>query len=217
MGGMGSGSWHRWYSRGYLDDNINIDIHYLKREGLFIAGSMFFLNWKVNDVIKSRVQVEVKNESIILSYSYRINNGDWNDVEQVVQLTYTDCNYGGRRAWFRCSNCGSRVAKLFVQNPHFVCRHCCNLNYRSQSESISDRSHRKAIDIRRKLKFDPERKLPIAYMPKPKGMHWKTFEKLRQQGMRAEQMYVALLNEQLDQIKEQITNKRIQPITILNE
>lgn len=201
MGGLGSGSWLRWNSRGYLGDNISIDIRHFKREGLLVPGSSFLLRRSVNGVTKSKLQVLAKKDSIVLKYSYRINNGDWSDIKQPVHLMYTDCNYGGERVWFKCPKCNLRVAKLFLQNPYFICRHCCKLSYRSQSESVSDRSHRKSVAIKEKLKFDSKRMLPIAYIPKPKGMHWKTFNKLRLQGMKAEQVYLAYFKEQLDKIR----------------
>jgi hypothetical protein len=116
--------------------------------------------------------------SIILSYRSKTGGGEWKDVEYPVAIEWTNCHYGGQRAWFRCpvADCGKRVAILY-SGKVFACRHCYNLAYESQRESETDRVARQADKIRRRLGWKPG--ILNANGWKPKGMHWQTFEKLR--------------------------------------
>ena len=51
---------------------------------------------------------------------------------QEINLTTTDCNYGGFRYWFVCPGCGLRVGTLYKKPLEWLwrCRHCQELNYR---------------------------------------------------------------------------------------
>jgi hypothetical protein len=61
----------------------------------------------------------------------------------------------------------------------FACRKCHRLAYPSQREDASDRAGRRADKIRDRLGWDAG----ILNGPgsKPKGMHWRTFERLVQE------------------------------------
>jgi hypothetical protein len=104
-------------------------------------------------------------------------------VEERVWLTWTPCHYGGRRPWFFCPGvvngqvCGRRVAKLYGAGPYFLCRACYGLAYASQREDRWDRALSRAQEIRRRLGGQPE--LTHPFPPKPKGMHWQTYLKMR--------------------------------------
>ena len=93
-------------------------------------------------------------------------------------LDWTPCNLGGQRPWFRCParGCGRRVAILYG-GAIFACRHCYRLAYPSQRETADDRAARRADSIRERLGWEPG----ILNGPglKPKGMHWRTFKRLK--------------------------------------
>lgn len=63
---------------------------------------------------------------------------------QVVQLSYSRCNYGGKRWWFLCPKCNRQAGVLYrlPLQSLFLCRSCQNLTYeltkyrRSNNESI---------------------------------------------------------------------------------
>ena len=184
MGGHGSGSWYRSKSRDYLDDVISIDIRRWNREGLLKPGGYFVWQWMTNEKVSASIQVWVKSESLVINYGQRVNGGDWQDVEERVHLAYTDCNYGGKRTWFRCPGCGNRAAKLFSRVPYFVCRNCSGLHYQCQSETRLDRSMRRARRFRKKIGASLNLTVPI--WDKPKGMHWRTYDRLRFRAMNAE-------------------------------
>ncbi len=95
-----------------------------------------------------------------------------------LDVTYTACRHGGNRAWFLCQNigCGKRVAILYDTPKGFRCRHCCDLDYRSHRERAWDRMLRRSRRIRAKVNGGSN--LIEAFPPKPKGMHWATYDRL---------------------------------------
>jgi len=59
----------------------------------------------------------------------------------------------------------------------FACRHCHRLAYDSQRERRDDRLTRRADRIRQRLGWEPG--ILNGDGGKPKGMHWRTFERLQ--------------------------------------
>ena len=96
-----------------------------------------------------------------------------------VGLAWTECTLGGRRAWLLCParGCGRRVALLYIGGSGiFACRHCYKLAYASQRETGDDRAARRADRIRDRLGW--EAGILNGEGDKPKGMHWRTFNRL---------------------------------------
>ena len=89
-----------------------------------------------------------------------------------VTLTWTPCNYGGYRPWFRCPGafndvlCDRRVARLYARSHYFLCRHCYQLAYSSQNVSVGDRPLNRAQDIRRQLGGSSNLLVPFPMKPK---------------------------------------------------
>lgn len=67
----------------------------------------------------------------------------------------------------------------------FVCRRCLDLAYACQQESEPFRLLRKAQRLHRRLGGDGALDFGF-YVPKPKGMHWRTYRRLIAKGERAE-------------------------------
>jgi hypothetical protein len=59
----------------------------------------------------------------------------------------------------------------------FACRHCHKLTYQCQRETDDDRAMRRADNIRRRLGWEAGIANPEG--GKPKGMHWRTFDRLK--------------------------------------
>lgn len=88
-----------------------------------------------------------------------------------IDLTWSSCNFGAERPWFACPKCHRRATKMFDFGRGFECRKCANFRYRSQSRGQAWRLLDKANKRRARLGPDEE---------KPKGMHWRTYERLHE-------------------------------------
>lgn len=178
MGGIGSG---RRYQGGKdtTGDYRALDIRRWQRDGLLTPGRFFGWNWYRNDEKVSSIQVMAAADKVTLIYQHQSRGEPWQPMEYPVWLDWTDCTLGGRRAWFLCPafGCGRRVALLYVgASGIFACRHCNRLAYACQRESADDRAARRAGKIRQRLKWEPGILNGKGW--KPKGMHWRTYERL---------------------------------------
>lgn len=176
MGGFGSGRGQG--GKSTTSDMRPLDIRRLQRDGLLTPGRAFGWQWTVNGEKVSDIKIRAEADRVILRYRSRSNGGEWQPMEYPVTLEWTACNLGGRRVWFRCParGCGRRVAVLFGGSV-FACRHCHNLAYECQRETDDDRAARRADTIRRRLEWEPGILNGEGW--KPKGMHWRTFERLK--------------------------------------
>ncbi len=175
MGGYGSGN--RWDSKTTTESQHWLDIRWLKKQGYLRPGNVGSLSWSRRGEQTGFINYRMETDRMILNYRYRLNGGEWEDVEQAISFDRTPCNYGGQRTWFLCSRCWQRVAVLYGAGKYFLCRHCYNLTYASQQESRADRLMQKARKIRERLGASNNLMEPILF--KPKNMHQKTFDRLR--------------------------------------
>jgi hypothetical protein len=176
MGGIGSG---RGYQGGkYTTSDMRaLDIRRLKRDGLLTPGRSFSWEWLCNGNQIASISIRTEAKRVILSYRNRLKSHEWRIEEYPVYLEWTPCNFGGQRAWFRCPvpACGRRVAILYGGGT-FACRSCHQLVYMSQREVDYDLAARRANRVRRRLGWEPGVLNGDSF--KPKGMHWRTFERL---------------------------------------
>ena len=129
MGGYGSGRRYG-YCKPLVEDCMFIDIRYLSKNGYLKLGIRYSLKWKNGcDIL-----ITATPEALKLFYNIFSNGEQQENVCIKVPLSWTPCNYGGKRPWFSCPGCGRRVAKLYLERRYFLCRHCSNLAYSSQRE-----------------------------------------------------------------------------------
>ena len=69
------------------------------------------------------------------------------------------------------------VTKLYGAGRLFACRHCYRLAYASQQELAHQRGLGKSQKIRMRLGGSPN--MLEEFPDKPKGMHWRTYERWR--------------------------------------
>ena len=169
MGGFGSGRWQQ--GKRTTADALRLDIRRLHREGLLTPGNTFSRQWTSRGEKIGGIQVKAQADCVILSYRSSIAGGEWQQFEYPVAITWTDCNFGGRRIWFLCPECRRRVLILFARTT-FACRHCHQLVYRCQRIDEIGRAHSRMFKIQDRLGWKSD------YGPKPKGMHWRTFLRL---------------------------------------
>ena len=172
MGGFGSG---RRGGRDVTAHYRRLDVRALRRAGALSTGWRGGWCWYRRGAKVAEINIEASEASIRLRYT-ATSNGERKDYDYPVMLTRTGCNYGGARPWFLCPCCGRRVAILYG-GAAFACRRCYRLAYEVQSETDADRAIRRADAIRARLGWEPG--ILNGEGGKPKGMHWRTFWRLR--------------------------------------
>jgi hypothetical protein len=212
MGGFGSGSWRRWDKRSTVEERRQIDVRRWQREGLFEATPRY-ISWawyRQGEQIAS-ISARTSNSEVELSYAYRRNGDEDNEksVNYTIPLSWTECNFGGKRAWFICPGvvkgrvCGRRVAKLYLGGGYFLCRHCHDLSYNSRQVGRKNRALHKCQKIRRRLGASANMLEP--FPPPPKGMHLKTYMGLWLEHYRAEREHLEAMRADIDKLQSQLS------------
>lgn len=180
MGGYGSG---RTSYKQKAEHCRSVDVNRLHREGCLREGRQGHWIWSTNGEEVARIGYKAEQGRLVLNYKVRHNGSDWEPIMQPIALTYANCQYGNQRPYFRCPgvvngrHCRRRVGKLFAGGRYFLCRHCYNVTYGSQSEARYDRMLRRANKLRRALGGEPGTANWIA--PRPKGMWQRTYARKR--------------------------------------
>lgn len=177
MGGPGSGNHWRYGTRSTTDEMRSIDVRRWSREGMLRPGYRGGWRWSVNGREIASIRMRAEADRVILTYRHRSGGGDWRDEEYPVFLQRTACHLGGARPWFICPavGCRRRVAILYG-GGFFACRRCHRLAYDSTHEDAGGRATRRADRIRMRLGWEPG--ILNGSGPKPKGMRWRTFDRL---------------------------------------
>jgi hypothetical protein len=101
-------------------------------------------------------------------------------VPQKVRVSWTKVHLGGARPWLLCPYCQKRVAKLYSGLGGYFCRACIgNPPYATQLLSAGGRSHYRACKLR--LRLDGEAQLSTPFPERPRGMHRRTYRRLKSQ------------------------------------
>jgi hypothetical protein len=155
-------------SRLTCEDLRRLDVRTLARVGTLTGSG--FVSWNCAGRKTGSIGVVGDGNAVHLVYSIAGRS-----VEELIDLAWTECGFGGQRPWFLCPGCGRRVAVLF-RNRMFNCRRCCDLRYRSQRDNAMNRALTKAQNIRARLGGGAN--LAIPFPGRPRYMHHKTFERL---------------------------------------
>ncbi len=172
MGGFGSGR-NGW--RRKIESQHGVDIQWIKRQGWLYDGRAGTITWSSKGKETGNISYRVASDSITLIYKYRKHGGEWQPVEEKISITYTPCNYGGKRVWMRCPACLRRCGKVYLTGNRPACRKCYKLAYYSEGETRLDRMMRKARKSQESLGYNGGRL--DEWIFKPKGMHQKTYER----------------------------------------
>ena len=149
---------------------LSLDARQLAREGALTAGHAGTLRWPSGEALAFTAAADH------ITLDYRWTQADQSEsVSCQIGLEHTACHFGGTRPWFRCPDCGARVAIIYVRKSP-SCRTCSRLVYPSQAEDATARSWRRTqkIDLRLGVADDNWWKVQ-----RPKGMRQATFERLR--------------------------------------
>ena len=104
--------------------------------------------------------------------------------EVAIDISWSPCNFGGRRAWFHCPGCDGRTSRLFIKDHEFRCRNCAKVSYKSQHQSAELRKLERAAEIRVRLWGLPRTGAP--FPEKPARMHLNTYCRLRDEALTLE-------------------------------
>jgi hypothetical protein len=176
---------------------------------MLAPGHWFSLRWsqagRETGSIRGAVIGDEKSERLIFTYRHRSGpRGEWEEVREPVFLSWTACNFRGERPWFVCpgAGCGRRVALLYGLGRYFLCRRCYHLVYESQRENETHRALRQAQAIRERL--GGSAKMTKPFPEKPKGIHWKTYERLWWEHHEAEMEQLAGMREWLRRLEKKV-------------
>lgn len=180
MGGSGSGNRWRWGSRDTCESYTRIELPSLRKRGMLRPGYCGSLSWNRGGEPAGDIRFRMHESGMELIYKYRSAGEDeWRDVNEFVPFAFTDQHLGGRRRWFQCKSC-RRLCAVLYGGTHYRCRKCWNLAYQTQNEDPASRAIMKAGKLRKRLGGSECTEDP--FPDKPKGMHWRTYERLRSKG-----------------------------------
>ena len=164
--------------RRTVEQTRSIDIRALQRAGYFTVPKQGSWIWQREDKITAKTWIDWNGERL------RIR-------DQIIDIGRTPCRFGGHRLWFRCS-CGGHVSTLYSPNGlPWACRHCYRLTYATRQTNPRDRNLLRAQRIRECL--GGSRNMLEDFPPKPKGMHWRRYGRMRQVHDRASNHHLAML------------------------
>lgn len=208
MGGIGSGnfSWRR-PRRDLVEHALVLDMTALNRARQLVPGT----------TILGRCAAVAPLDGSAMAITYYCDLTDLDDARidlsfcvggtgyhETVRLTATRLRLGGVRLWFLCPLTMQRVRALYLPagKRRFASREAHGLSYRSQGESDLFRSITRAQNIRARLGGDLSIHSP--FPARPRGMHNRTYERLRKVGLEIE---IAALEALL--VKESALTHRI--------
>ncbi len=205
MGGFGSGRYAA-SSRDTIEDLPFFGIKDWVAKGLIRPGNAFDLIWadedghpeasidirieKVSSVHPALVGLLPAGSSVpdhlqaVLEYSAGRAPDDVRPITDAIALAQSPRGFAGQSWRFCCPGCARRVADLYPGGDFFRCRKCCGLLYRSQRETRQARGLKKSVRIRQQLGGTGEYGEPVP--ERPKGMHWRTYQRLLEQLAEAE-------------------------------
>jgi hypothetical protein len=164
---------HRLTVEKLAADYDYIDVRTLHRRGMLSDSWVTFvpmLRWP------SVIKIRAARYLVLVEFRDRVS-------PQQIRVSWTRCHFGGARPWLHCT-CGLRVARLFKGLGGYYCRQCFdNPRYACQAKSTQGRLHFEACKLR--LLLGGIASLMTAFPERPRGMHRKTYARLRQ---RAEQL-----------------------------
>lgn len=165
----------------FTDELRALDIRRLHRDGCLGREGSGPVTVTWSGAGTSSITVVPDRTGVVLEYSVCDGEDQEGHSERIV-IKRTKCYFGGSRPWWFCPHCGRRCAILYG-GRHFWCRACHDLRYRSQNESKSERLLRRAEILRARMGVSGSVFGP--FPPKPRGMHIKTYRRLRDEAEEA--------------------------------
>ena len=171
-----------------------ININSLVRRGLFpgkhAQGEIHFSGG-------GSVRFEVHGDYVSFQYSCGGRMNGWS-----IYTETTPTNFNGRRRWFRCPSCGRRAGVMYFSSCGPQCRRCLHLIYPTSREKRMGKAVIKRNRLYHALGAEPMQR--IATIKKPKGMHWKTFERKKDELLAAQEAVVGAMGASLEYLRRRV-------------
>ena len=211
MGGYGSG---RSGGRPRVESGLTLDLYRLLRlktvvAGASLGGSIVWTRVGTGERVASvgyEASLTADSGRMRLYYTTTTHGGEKRDSDYPIILATTPQPLGGRRWWFRCPETGDFVSKLYLPNGAytFASRFAHRLGYLCQRETARDRAVSRAFALREKIGG----KGGIGdYIPRPKGMHTRTYERVMERVFEAEEVVEWHTEQLLDRL-QRVTGAR---------
>lgn len=192
MGGYGSG---RVGQKTLITNLRFLNVRWMNKHGLLKSKGVKTINWSCNGKPWGKMEVLVEEDCLHLIYKESRNDGPWKERDIVINLLKTPCRFGGYQYWFECPVCRRRVCTVYLSDT-WCCRHCGHLAYPSENEDELERLRNKALMLKEKLGGE--------YWIKPKGMHQKTYDRLREAFLEAEAKANDAIDEKLRELNQRL-------------
>jgi hypothetical protein len=89
---------HGW--RTTVESCLSIDVLHWHRLGYLKHPRSFSWIWTQDGKREASINVETERHFVTLKYkSHSYSSKDWDDVEQVIQINWSPCRFGGERPW----------------------------------------------------------------------------------------------------------------------
>lgn len=194
MGGYGSTRWNATATRLTTADALRLDLGKLIRDRCIIPGEWVkgTLRWTSTRTGQTTASLGYEANMadpaaawLRLTYSHGDTSRDYR-----IELETTRPTYGGLRWWFTCPRTGRRASVLYLPPgaAMFASRAAYRLAYPSQREQDFDRLAEKSHRLRERLGGEPGFG---NYIPRPKGMHRRTYERICREIWAAERACLA--------------------------
>jgi hypothetical protein len=199
VGGTGSGNFSLWRSRrGLVEHALVLDIAVLARAARLRPGSVMEGQWSLAAPLGPRcLAIQYSSNLTNLADANMTVSFRFRGVErrQTVRVVGTAPHLGGIRLWFVCpiTDQQTRILYLPPGAERFASREAHSLAYRSQGESDLFRMITQAQNIRARLKGSLSIRAP--FPPRPRGMHQRTYERLRAKALKIERCSLEALNK----------------------
>lgn len=140
MGGLGSGNWNRYDTKGIVENSMVLEVGNFYRRRTSKASGSFVWSWADGHQFSVGYSTSWGAATIItLNYRWR----ECEDIRLPIRTQYTPTQFNGERLWFTCPlalrgvPCNRRVGKLYLPRceKYFGCRKCHGLTYQSCQEA----------------------------------------------------------------------------------
>lgn len=188
-----------------------LDIRAMNRAGWLTPGDAYTMAWDADDGIAcGECTAEITVAADSLHMAYRHGGGRSRIVRQVFAIERATCNaHGGQRRYWHCPNCDGRAEILYGTWTGFYCRQCVGVSYLSQSK----RPLRRLVLRLRRLVARIDGSSGAMFPPRPPGMQYRTYARLRAQYEEVNARYLDALSGRLASLRRQPAGRSARRVT----